>query len=98
MRLIFTGGGTAGHVNPAIAVADAVSRLSPESEILFVGTPSGMENALTRDAGYPIWHIDIGGLKRELTFKNLSVIAKAARSLKAARYQSHSVPQKKFHR
>lgn len=85
MRIIFTGGGTAGHVNPAIAVADAVKRLDDGAEILFVGTPHGMENKLVSEAGYPIWHIDIGGLRRAVTLKNIGVVIKAVRSLSAAR-------------
>lgn len=85
MRIIFTGGGTAGHVNPAIAVADALKRLDADAEILFVGTPHGMENKLVSEAGYPIWHIDIGGLRRAVTLKNIGVAVKAVRSLSAAR-------------
>ena len=85
MRIIFTGGGTAGHVNPAIAVADAVKRLDGEAEILFVGTPRGMENKLVAEAGYPIWHIDIAGLKRGITLKNLGVVFKTVRSFSEAR-------------
>lgn len=85
MRIIFTGGGTAGHVNPAIAVADALKRLEGSAEILFVGTPHGMENKLVSEAGYPIWHIDVGGLKRSATVKNIGVLLKAVRSLSAAR-------------
>ncbi|MBR2460386.1 MAG: UDP-N-acetylglucosamine--N-acetylmuramyl-(pentapeptide) pyrophosphoryl-undecaprenol N-acetylglucosamine transferase [Clostridia bacterium] len=85
MRIAFTGGGTAGHVNPAIAVADAIKRKCPDAEILFVGTPGGMENKLVTEAGYPIWHIDIGGLSRSLSPKNIGVLIKAARSLSEAR-------------
>ncbi|MBQ9115745.1 MAG: UDP-N-acetylglucosamine--N-acetylmuramyl-(pentapeptide) pyrophosphoryl-undecaprenol N-acetylglucosamine transferase [Clostridia bacterium] len=85
MRIVFTGGGTAGHVNPAIAIADAVRRRYPDSEIFFVGTPKGMENKLVADAGYPIWHIDVGGLERRVSLKNIGVIIKTARSLSAAR-------------
>jgi len=85
MRMIFTGGGTAGHVNPAIAVADALKRLDPGAEILFVGTPKGMENRLVGEAGYPIWHIDMGGLKRSFTLKNVGVIVKAVKGLAEAR-------------
>ena len=85
MRIIFTGGGTAGHVSPAIAVADAVKRLDANAEILFVGTPRGMENKLVSEAGYPIWHVDVGGLKRSVTLKNIGVMVKAVKSLSEAR-------------
>ena len=85
MRIIFTGGGTAGHVSPAIAVADALKRADAGVEILFVGTPRGMENKLVTEAGYPIWHIDVGGLKRSASLKNIGVALKAVRSLSEAR-------------
>ena len=86
MRIILTGGGTAGHVNPAIAVADALCRVgrgsvSGKPEILFVGTARGLENGLVTEAGYPIWNIGIEGLKRSLTPKNIGVLLRAAGSL-----------------
>lgn len=74
MRVVFTGGGTGGHVNPAIAIADTVKRAEPDSEISFVGTPRGIENKLCADAGYPIYHVDIQGLRRKLTLSNLKTL------------------------
>jgi len=71
MKVVFTGGGTGGHVNPAIAIADTVMRMEPDSEITFVGTPRGIENKLCADAGYPIRHVDIRGLKRSLSLSNI---------------------------
>lgn len=90
VRIILTGGGTAGHVNPAIAVADALCRVgrgtvSEKPEILFVGTARGMENRLVTEAGYPIWHVEIEGLHRSLTPRNFGVAFKAVRSLSEAR-------------
>ena len=74
MKIVLTGGGTGGHVNPAIAIADTVKRHEPSSEISFVGTPRGIENKLTSDAGYPIYHVDIQGLKRKLTLSNIKTL------------------------
>ena len=51
MRVVFSGGGTAGHINPAISIAKKVLEKEPKSEILFVGTPSGMENKLVAKEG-----------------------------------------------
>ena len=51
MRVIMTGGGTGGHVYPAIAIADEIKRRSPESEIIFVGTSHGIELKIVSDAG-----------------------------------------------
>lgn len=74
MKIVFTGGGTGGHVNPAIAIADAIKLREPDSEITFVGTPRGIENKLTAAAGYPIRHVDIQGLRRKMTLSNLKTL------------------------
>lgn len=66
-----TGGGTGGHVNPAIAIADTIRAKEPDSEILFVGTSHGIENRLVPQAGYPLHHIEIQGLRRSLSFSNI---------------------------
>ena len=52
MRVIFTCGGTAGHVNPALALAGYMKEKDPETAVLFVGTPTGMERELVSKAGY----------------------------------------------
>ena len=54
MRLIITGGGTGGHINPAIAIADEVKRIRPSTDIIFVGTERGLDSRLVPDAGYPL--------------------------------------------
>lgn len=74
MKIVFTGGGTGGHVNPAIAIADEIKAREPDSEITFVGTPRGIENKLCAKAGYPIRHVDIQGLRRRLTLSNLKTL------------------------
>ena len=71
MRVLMTGGGTGGHINPAIAIADCIKENQKESEIAFVGTAKGMENKLVGKAGYPIFHVEIRGLKRSLSLSNL---------------------------
>ena len=85
MRYILSGGGTAGHINPAIAIADKLRELDSESEILFVGSVSGMENKLVSLAGYPIWQLDVKGFKRSLSLSNIGAIIKTARSVRRAR-------------
>ena len=66
-----TGGGTGGHVNPALAIANTIAQNEPGSEMLFVGTEHGIENKLTAAAGYPIRHVKIAGFKRSLSLKNI---------------------------
>ncbi len=69
-----TGGGTGGHINPAIAIAKAIEKNEPDSEIAFVGTSRGMENRLVPKEGYKIHHIEMRGLKRSLSLSNLKTV------------------------
>ena len=71
MRVLMTGGGTGGHVNPALAIADIIRINEPDSEIAFVGTKTGIENKLVPKAGYELYHIDIQGIRRSLSLSNL---------------------------
>lgn len=71
MRVLMTGGGTGGHVNPAIAIADTIRENMPQAQIAFVGTDRGIENKLVPDAGYPLFHVNVMGLRRSLSPKNI---------------------------
>ena len=71
MKVMMTGGGTGGHINPAIAIADMIKDKHPDAEIIFVGTSKGMENRLVPRAGYQLEHIEIQGLKRSLSLSNI---------------------------
>ena len=59
MRVLMTGGGTGGHVNPAIAIADTIRENIPDAQIAFVGTDRGIENKLVPDAGYTLYHVNV---------------------------------------
>lgn len=71
MRVLMTGGGTGGHVNPAIAIANTIRDNESDSVIAFVGTKRGIENRLVSKFGYDIYHIEIQGLKRKLSLSNI---------------------------
>ncbi|MBQ2730017.1 MAG: undecaprenyldiphospho-muramoylpentapeptide beta-N-acetylglucosaminyltransferase [Clostridia bacterium] len=71
MRVLMTGGGTGGHVNPALAIAQTIKENEPDSEIAFVGTPRGIENKLVPAKGYKLYHVDVMGLRRSLSLKNI---------------------------
>lgn len=71
MRVLMTGGGTGGHVYPALAIASVIRQNDPTAEIAFVGTPTGMENKLVGAAGYKMYHVDVKGFRRSLSPKNL---------------------------
>ncbi len=75
MRILFAGGGTAGHINPAVAVANFVKEKEPESEFLFVGSEEGMEKTLVPRLGFDIRFIKIHGFKRSLSLKNIKIAA-----------------------
>ncbi len=75
MRLLISGGGTAGHINPAIAIAKTALAREQGSEALFVGTPNGMEQRLVPREGFEIRSINVMGLRRRLTLENLKVAA-----------------------
>ena len=75
MKVIISGGGTAGHINPALAIADYLAK-EKQAEILFIGTEKGLESRLVPQAGWDIRYIEVVGLIRKLTPKNLTVIKK----------------------
>lgn len=80
MRIILCGGGTAGHINPAIAVAEEILESEPASEILFIGREGGRENELVTKAGIRLETIPIKGLVRSLSLENISRIKDALKA------------------
>ena len=85
MRVIMSGGGTGGHVNPAIAIANEIAAREPGSEIIFVGTRRGIENKLVPNAGYKLYHIEIRGVRRSLSPSNIKTVVLAARAYRKCR-------------
>ncbi|MDR0821789.1 MAG: UDP-N-acetylglucosamine--N-acetylmuramyl-(pentapeptide) pyrophosphoryl-undecaprenol N-acetylglucosamine transferase [Oscillospiraceae bacterium] len=77
-KLLFAAGGTAGHINPALAIADKFKSVFLDTEVLFIGTPDGMEARLVVKAGYPFTGVSLAGLQRSLSPKNFVRNAKAA--------------------
>lgn len=80
-RYIIAGGGTGGHIFPAIAIADALKQQAPSCEILFVGAVGRMEMEKVPQAGYKIIGLEVVGLQRSLTLKNLLFPFKLLKSL-----------------
>ncbi len=81
MKILFTGGGTAGHINPAIAMANYIREKEPDTEILFIGTREGMETTLVPKSGYDIEYIKVHGFKRSLSPKNIKNLFEIATSI-----------------
>ena len=84
-RIIISGGGTGGHIFPAISIANALRKIDAETEILFVGAEGRMEMEKIPAAGYRIIGLPVAGLYRSLTFKNFSVLIKLIKSLRKAK-------------
>jgi UDP-N-acetylglucosamine--N-acetylmuramyl-(pentapeptide) pyrophosphoryl-undecaprenol N-acetylglucosamine transferase len=84
-RIIISGGGTGGHIFPAISIANALRKIDPETEILFVGAEGRMEMEKIPAAGYKIVGLPVAGLYRSLTLKNFTVLIKLLKSLNIAK-------------
>ena len=85
LRIIISGGGTGGHIFPAVSIANAIIELRPDAEILFVGAEGRMEMQRVPDAGYRIIGLPIAGFDRKRLWKNVSVLIKLMRSQWKAR-------------
>ena len=85
LKVIISGGGTGGHIFPALSIADKLKELNPETEILFVGAEGRMEMEKVPAAGYRIEGLPIAGLQRKLTLSNLALPFKVVKSVRMAR-------------
>jgi hypothetical protein len=83
-RVIISGGGTGGHIFPAISIANALRKLDPEMQILFVGAEGRMEMEKVPAAGYDIVGLPVAGFNRKLLHKNIPVLFKLVKSLRLA--------------
>ena len=81
MRVLLAGGGTAGHINPAIAIAGYIKKMEKDAEILFIGNKDGMEQRLVSQSGFDIKSVVISGFKRSLkpkdTIHNIATVERA---------------------
>lgn len=84
-RIILSGGGTGGHIFPAVSIADELRRRHPDADILFVGAQGRMEMTRVPEAGYRIVGLPIAGIQRSLSLSNLAVPFKVISSLWRAR-------------
>ena len=81
IKVIISGGGTGGHIFPAIAIANALKSMNGENEILFVGAQGRMEMEKVPAAGYKIIGLPISGIQRRMTFSNLLIPFKVLSSV-----------------
>ena len=85
IRAIISGGGTGGHIFPALSIANKLKELNPETEILFVGADGRMEMERVPAAGYKIVGLPVAGLQRKLTLSNLALPFKVIKSIRMAK-------------
>ena len=85
IRIIISGGGTGGHIFPAVSIADALKKKYPKVDILFVGAEGRMEMTAVPKAGYRIVGVPIAGLQRSLSLKNLLLPFKIWKSVRQAK-------------
>ena len=85
MKVLISGGGTGGHIFPAVAIANAVKRRNPDARILFVGAEGRMEMERVPAAGYEIVGLPVAGFDRKRLWRNFSVLVKLYRSMRRAK-------------
>ena len=78
MKILFAGGGTAGHINPALAVAGYIKERHPDAVISYIGTADKLEARLVPEKGYDFYTIDVAGFQRRITLKNMEKNISAA--------------------
>ena len=74
MKILLSGGGTGGHIYPALALMRRIKTVHPDAEFLYVGTERGLESTIVPKAGVPFRSVDIQGLKRSLSLDNLKTV------------------------
>ncbi len=84
MKILLAGGGTAGHINPAISIANEIKVRRPDTEFLFAAAPGGMEDTLVPKAGYPVAHIHVAGFRRSFSPSDIAHNVKAVSYLATA--------------
>ena len=93
LRIIISGGGTGGHIFPAVSIANAIKEQHPEAEILFVGAEGRMEMQRVPAAGYPIKGLPVAGFDRKNLLKNVRFFSNWSKAsywhVKSSRISSH---------
>ncbi|WP_419750280.1 undecaprenyldiphospho-muramoylpentapeptide beta-N-acetylglucosaminyltransferase [Terrisporobacter petrolearius] len=85
MKVLLSGGGTGGHVYPAIAIANKIKEENPDCEILFVGTEKGIESEIVPKYGYELKTVTVQGFRRKMDFENVKRVFKLCKGLEQSR-------------
>lgn len=84
MRVIVTGGGTGGHIYPALAIADKIVEKDPQAKILYVGTPDSLEEKIVTRYGYEFRSVEVKGFQRRISIENLKRFMMASKAIREA--------------
>ena len=85
MKILVTGGGTGGHIYPALSFVDYVKEIDPTAEFLYIGATRGLENKIVPPTGIPFKTLEIQGFKRKLSLDNVKTIQLFMKSYYAAK-------------
>lgn len=85
MKILISGGGTGGHIYPALSIADEIKKILPDADIVYVGTAAGLEKDIVPRYGYPMRYIEVAGFRRSLSFDTLRSIYLLHKGLKQAK-------------
>ncbi|HUC93133.1 MAG TPA: undecaprenyldiphospho-muramoylpentapeptide beta-N-acetylglucosaminyltransferase [Paenibacillus sp.] len=85
MRVVLTGGGTGGHIYPAVAVGRQLEREEPGTELLYIGTGRGLESRIVPELGIPFEAVDITGFRRKLSLENVKTVVRFVRGVSRAK-------------
>jgi UDP-N-acetylglucosamine--N-acetylmuramyl-(pentapeptide) pyrophosphoryl-undecaprenol N-acetylglucosamine transferase len=90
MKVLISGGGTGGHIYPALAIIKEIQIKAPDSEFLYVGTAQGLEADIVKKANIPFQSIEITGFKRKLSFDNVKTIYRFLKGVRASKKLIHA--------
>ncbi|GMA70448.1 hypothetical protein GCM10025879_16940 [Leuconostoc litchii] len=85
MRVILSGGGTGGHIYPALALAEVINKHEPDTEFLYVGSERGVESSIVPATGMPFEKLTVQGFKRSLSLDNIKTVSLFLKAVKQAK-------------
>ena len=94
MHILFAGGGTAGHINPALAIAGFIKEKHPDAKISYIGTATKLEAKLVPAAGYDFYTIDVAGFQRKISLKNIARNAVAVKKMFSSSVEARKLLKK----
>jgi len=85
MRVILTGGGTGGHIYPALSIAGSLKKIDSQVEVLYIGSADGLEGEIVPTSGFEFKSIKVSGFKRSLSFENVKTVVRFLKSIKKSK-------------